>query len=74
MGKNFRKKLAMMLVVTVVAVLVLMPQPAECVFGIPLNPCTLPECTAQCKKILGSKFMSASCITNPKGQICLCFG
>nr|KYP49692.1 hypothetical protein KK1_028560 [Cajanus cajan] len=64
----------MILVVTVVAMLVLMPQPAECVFGIPLNPCTLPECTARCKEILGPKFMSASCTTTSKGQICFCFG
>ncbi|RDX58489.1 hypothetical protein CR513_62193, partial [Mucuna pruriens] len=72
MAKN--KKLGVMLVVAVVIMLALVPQPAECVFGIPLNPCTLAECTDRCKEILKGNFMSASCTTTSTGQICLCFG
>ncbi|KAL2347063.1 hypothetical protein Fmac_001063 [Flemingia macrophylla] len=62
---------AMMLVVIM---LVLVAQPAECAFAVPLNPCTLPECIAQCKKILQAKFMSASCTTGSQGNLCICLG
>ncbi|KAK7282074.1 hypothetical protein RIF29_10595 [Crotalaria pallida] len=74
MAENFVKNLALILVATVLILLVLNPQPVECQFGIVLNPCTLPECTARCKKILQDKFMSASCVKNSKGMFCLCLG
>ncbi|KAG5035762.1 hypothetical protein AAZX31_04G180400 [Glycine max] len=74
MAKNFSKKLAMMLVVTVLVMLVLVPQPAECVFAISLHPCTLPVCIAKCTQILKHKFMSASCTITSTGKLCLCFG
>ncbi|RDY07444.1 hypothetical protein CR513_08440, partial [Mucuna pruriens] len=63
------KKLDMMLVVTALVMLVMLEaQPAECAFGIPLNPCTLPVCTAKCKNILHQKFMSASCTITSRGS------
>nr|KYP49693.1 hypothetical protein KK1_028561 [Cajanus cajan] len=71
---NFTKKLAFILVVTVLIMLVFVPQPSECAFAVPLNPCTLPECIAQCKKILHAKFMSASCTTGSQGNLCICLG
>ncbi|RDX75719.1 hypothetical protein CR513_44358, partial [Mucuna pruriens] len=73
MAKNFAKKLGVMLVVAVVVMVVLVAQPAECVF-IPLNPCTLAECTERCKEIMKGDFAGASCTTTPTGQICLCLG
>ncbi|KAJ1417885.1 hypothetical protein SESBI_16351 [Sesbania bispinosa] len=72
MAGNFVQKLAVMLIVTVVAMLVMELQTAEGAFAIPLNPCTLPECIAKCKNILGPKFLSASCTNN--ATLCICLG
>ncbi|KAL3015509.1 hypothetical protein AAZX31_06G160300 [Glycine max] len=71
---NFAKELALILMITLIVMLVLEPQPVECAFAVPLNPCTLPECIAQCKKILHAKFMSASCTTGSQGNLCICLG
>lgn len=71
---NFPKKLALIMVITVMVMLVLEPQHVECAFAVPLNPCTVPECIAQCKKILHAKFMSASCTTGSQGNLCICLG
>ncbi|KAK7316834.1 hypothetical protein RJT34_00583 [Clitoria ternatea] len=70
MAKNIATKLAVVLVVTALVMLALEIQPAECVFAIPLNPCTLPVCTNKCKGILKGKFRSASCYNN---KLCFCF-
>ncbi|ESW09879.1 hypothetical protein PHAVU_009G164000 [Phaseolus vulgaris] len=70
---NFAK-LGMIFVIIVLMMLVLEPKPVECAFAVPLNPCTLPECIAQCKKILHAKFMSASCTTGSQGNLCICLG
>ncbi|KAJ1417886.1 hypothetical protein SESBI_16353 [Sesbania bispinosa] len=74
MAKHFVQKLAVILMVTVVGMLVMELQPAECAFAIPLNPCTLPECISQCKKILQGKFISASCTNGSQGKLCICLG
>lgn len=72
MAENLAKMLTMILVVTAVA---MEAQPVDSAFAIPMYPCTLPECIAGCKKILGQKFMSASCVKNgSKGALCICFG
>lgn len=54
--------------------LVLAPKSVESAIGIDLNPCTLPECIAACKKVLQGKFASATCATGPKGKYCICLG
>ena len=53
---------------------VLAPRIVECAIGIDLNPCTLPECIAACKKVLKAKYASATCATGPKGKYCICLG
>ncbi|KAB1217493.1 hypothetical protein CJ030_MR4G008751 [Morella rubra] len=69
------KKLALvMLKAMALGFLVLSPQPVECAFGIELNPCTLPQCIAECKKALQEKFLSATCATGSKGKLCICLG
>lgn len=47
------------------------PGIAEGVFGIAMNPCSVPKCSSACKNILHEKFMSASCYN---GTLCMCFG
>jgi len=75
MAGNLAKMLTMTLVMTVLAMFVLEAQPVDSAFAIPVNPCTLSECIAQCKKILGQKFMSASCVKDgSKGSLCICLG
>ncbi|KAI4336348.1 hypothetical protein L6164_014885 [Bauhinia variegata] len=49
-------------------------EPAECAFAIPLNPCTLAECIAECKKALQAKFLSATCAASSQGKLCICLG
>lgn len=46
----------------------------ECAIGIDLNPCTLPECIAACKKVLEEKYLSATCAAGPEGKYCVCLG
>ncbi|KAK7346269.1 hypothetical protein VNO80_20784 [Phaseolus coccineus] len=75
MAENLAKMLTMILVMTVLAILVMEAQPVDSAFAIPIDPCTLSECIARCKKILGQKFMSASCVQNgSKGSLCICLG
>ncbi|KAK7411009.1 hypothetical protein VNO78_02334 [Psophocarpus tetragonolobus] len=69
---NLAKKL---IVITAIVMLVFeAPQGVECAFAVPLDPCTLPQCIAKCKKILNAKFMSASCTTGSQGNLCICLG
>ncbi|KAK7292951.1 hypothetical protein RJT34_15809 [Clitoria ternatea] len=74
MAQKFVKKMAVVFVVTVFVMLFWELQPAESAFAIPLNPCELPQCIAECKKILNQKFISASCTTNSQGKLCICLG
>lgn len=60
--------------VCVVMVLVFGAIVGECAFGIAMNPCTLAQCTAECKKALKEKFMSATCAANSQGKLCICLG
>lgn len=51
------------------------PDMAEGVFAIDLNPCTIAKCTAACKKILDKQhktLTSAQC--NKGATLCFCFG
>lgn len=68
------KKFALVLVAMVLGFLVLGLDPVECAFGIQLNPCTLPQCIAECKKALQEKFLSATCAMGPQGKFCICLG
>ncbi|XVE63702.1 hypothetical protein DITRI_Ditri07aG0041100 [Diplodiscus trichospermus] len=68
-------KLGLMLVVAMMlGFLVLGPNLVEGAFGIQLNPCTLPECIAECKKALQEKFLSATCASGSQGNFCICLG
>lgn len=58
----------------IIGVIVLAPKNVECAIGINLNPCTLPECIAACKKVLEGNYVSATCATGPKGKYCICLG
>ncbi|KAI4343582.1 hypothetical protein L6164_010916 [Bauhinia variegata] len=63
----------------VIAMLVMLllggSHPVEGAFAIPLDPCTLPECIAECKKILQQKFLSATCSDGSEGKkLCICLG
>ncbi|KAL9372877.1 hypothetical protein Peur_035121 [Populus x canadensis] len=70
-----RVKLASVFVVLVVlGFLVLGPKSVECAFSIQLNPCTLSQCIADCKKALQEKFLSATCTTGSQGKFCICLG
>ena len=72
MAEKLAKILTVILVVTVMA---MEAQPVDSAFAIAMDPCTLPECIAKCKNILGQKFMSASCVKNgSKGALCICLG
>ncbi|KAK7350716.1 hypothetical protein VNO77_09615 [Canavalia gladiata] len=71
---NLSKKLVVNMMVTVLIMLVSEPQAVESAFAIPLNPCTLAQCIAECKKILQGKFMSATCASNSQGKLCICLG
>ncbi|PIM99608.1 hypothetical protein CDL12_27896 [Handroanthus impetiginosus] len=62
------------LIAILIGVLVLAPKQLECAIGIDLNPCTLPQCIAACKKVLGDKYVSATCAAGPKGKYCICLG
>ncbi|KAK8586507.1 hypothetical protein V6N13_010098 [Hibiscus sabdariffa] len=65
-------KLGLMLMVAVI--LVSSPSLVDGAFGIQLNPCTLPECIAECKKALQEKFLSATCASGSQGKFCICLG
>ncbi|RDX75720.1 hypothetical protein CR513_44359, partial [Mucuna pruriens] len=72
---SMAKKTTNMLAVTVITVLIMLvlePQPAECRFSIALNPCTLLLCISRCEEITNGKFKGAACKTTPAGQFCLC--
>lgn len=72
--KATKKYLALVLVAMVLGLLVLGSDPVECAFGIQLNPCTLPQCIAECKKALGEKFLSATCAMRSQGKFSICLG
>lgn len=59
-----------------IGMLVFEVQPAEGAFGIILDPCTPDECIARCQKILGEKYLSASCakVGASAGKLCICLG
>ncbi|KAL3575490.1 hypothetical protein D5086_023591 [Populus alba] len=70
-----RVKLGSVLVVlAVLGFLVLGPESVGCAFSIQLNPCTLSQCIADCKKALQEKFLSATCTTGSQGKFCICLG
>ncbi|KAJ6748370.1 hypothetical protein OIU79_029476 [Salix purpurea] len=50
------------------------PKSVECAFSIQLNPCTLSQCIAECKKALPEKYLSATCATGSQGKFCICLG
>lgn len=54
--------------------MVLAPEHVECAFGIQLNPCTLSQCVAECKKALQDKYLSATCVKGSRGKFCICLG
>lgn len=46
----------------------------DAAFGIEMNPCTIAECIADCKKALKEKYTSATCAASSKGKFCICLG
>lgn len=68
------KNYVLIVVAIMIGVVVLAPKNVECAIGIDLNPCTLSECIAACKKVLQGKYASATCATGPKGKYCVCLG
>lgn len=62
------------LVGMVMGLLVLGPDIGECAFGIQLNPCTLSQCIAECKKALQEKYLTATCASGSQGKFCICLG
>ncbi|KAL0342303.1 UNVERIFIED_CONTAM: hypothetical protein Scaly_1892900 [Sesamum calycinum] len=69
-----KKWVAVLAVAMMTVVLFVAPTMVECAIGIDLNPCTLVECIAACKKVLEGKFVSATCAAGPKGKYCICLG
>ncbi|KAF7834019.1 ACT domain repeat 6 isoform 1 [Senna tora] len=74
MEGNVVKKMVLMLMMVVMGMLVFGVQSGESAIAIPMNPCTLPQCIAACKKALKAKYMSASCSTTSQGKLCICLG
>lgn len=68
------KRMAWILVAMMIGVLIFGAKFGDCAFGIQLNPCTLPQCIAECKKALHQKFLSATCATGSQGKFCVCLG
>ncbi|KAI9079641.1 hypothetical protein K1719_038262 [Acacia pycnantha] len=68
------KKLWLMVIVVVAAIVVFGVRSGESAIAIPMSPCTLSQCIAQCKQALQAKFQSASCTTNSQGKLCICLG
>ncbi|KAJ0110436.1 hypothetical protein Patl1_01262 [Pistacia atlantica] len=76
-GKVLKSKgvnLCHILLAMVMELLVLGPDIGECAFGIQLNPCTLSQCIAECKKALQEKYLSATCASGSQGKFCICPG
>ncbi|CAI9757334.1 unnamed protein product [Fraxinus pennsylvanica] len=67
-----KKKWVLVVIATMIWLLILGPSNVECAFGIEINPCTLSECVAACKKALNEKYLSATCAVGPKGNIVHC--
>ncbi|KAG2678495.1 hypothetical protein I3760_11G004700 [Carya illinoinensis] len=64
----------LLLVAMVLGLLVLGPDLVECASVIQLNPCTLPQCIAECKKDLWETFLTETCAMQPQGKFCICLG
>ncbi|KAG8652691.1 hypothetical protein MANES_06G122100v8 [Manihot esculenta] len=62
------------LVALVLGLMILGANHAEGAFSIQLNPCTLAQCIAECKKALQEKYLSATCATGSQGKFCICLG
>ncbi|KAK5817693.1 hypothetical protein PVK06_022621 [Gossypium arboreum] len=73
-AKGVKFELVLIVIAMAMGVLVLSPSLVEGAFGIQLNPCTLPQCIAECKKALHEKFLSATCASGPQGKFCICLG
>lgn len=69
-----KKKWVLVVIAMMIWLLILGPSNVECAFGIDINPRTLPECVAACKKALHEKYLSATCAVGPKGKYCICLG
>lgn len=67
-------KVMIVLIVVAISMVMLGAQYGECAVSIPLDPCILSECIEKCKELLKEKFLSASCVTNPNGKLCVCLG
>ncbi|OIT33554.1 hypothetical protein A4A49_55294 [Nicotiana attenuata] len=73
--KAMKKSEAMIVMVAMAIVLLIWaPKIVESAFGIDINPCTVPQCVAACKKALNVKYQSATCATGPRGKYCICLG
>ncbi|GMI76684.1 hypothetical protein HRI_001337700 [Hibiscus trionum] len=73
-GKGVKLGLMLVVVAMTVGILISSPSLVYGAFGIQLNPCTLPQCIAECKKALQQKFLSATCASGPQGKFCICLG
>ncbi|KAG4137142.1 hypothetical protein ERO13_D07G053500v2 [Gossypium hirsutum] len=73
-AKGVKFELVLIVIAKAMGVLVLSSSLVEGAFGIQLNPCTLPQCIAECKKALHEKFLSATCASGPQGKFCICLG
>ncbi|MBA0732127.1 hypothetical protein Gogos_016236, partial [Gossypium gossypioides] len=71
-AKGVKFELVLIVIAMAMGVLVLSSSLVEGAFGIQLNPCTLPQCIAECKKALHEKFLSATCASGPQGKFCIC--
>lgn len=63
------KRMALILIAMMIGVLVFGANFGDCAFGIQLNPCTLPQCIAECKKALQQKFLSATQCNRLPGKV-----
>ncbi|CAN4089340.1 unnamed protein product [Withania somnifera] len=73
-AKALKKQSGVVLMMVIMALIICDPINVEGAFGIDINPCTLPECIAACKKILKDKYQSATCAAGPNGKYCICLG
>lgn len=62
-------RMALILIAMMIGVLVFGANFGDCAFGIQLNPCTLPQCIAECKKALQQKFLSATQCNRLPGKV-----
>ncbi|XAR50356.1 hypothetical protein NMG60_11004652 [Bertholletia excelsa] len=74
LAQPMEAKYLVMVVLVAVWMLLMIPEVAEGAFGIQLNPCTQPQCNAECKKALQEKCLIATCASGPQGKFCICLG